>query len=240
MNYFIEKISQILLGFGNEFWAAIIGAIIGGIITGIWQFLAFKRENNILTHADLKRKQALGRSLVFKLMRIVSNIKRIDDHLRNCLGDPKEASIIHPWQYVLPIPNLPKEIELSSDEISLLMQNKNHPIINNLLDLHHIHNSNIELFKVYNTKREDLRKTLPASGAQGREFSLRLNAEELLKFRPLMLECNDILRSLHIRGYDDYLLSTKILNEVGEHLNKEIDLGLDTEIIDEHKPDASS
>ena len=116
-----------------EFWAAIVGAIVGGVIAAAIQALTLNHQSNEDQKRRREQNQILGRGLIFKLMRITSDFHSIQAHLDESASGVYRTTNAEPWTYVLPIANLPTPIKFTADEASAVMS-QNAAIANDLRD----------------------------------------------------------------------------------------------------------
>ncbi|MCF6198996.1 MAG: hypothetical protein L3J67_06280 [Hyphomicrobiaceae bacterium] len=70
-----------MLGFGNEFWAAIIGAIVGGLISAGLQWLAYREQKKQREEERKNKDTAIAHSLLFKMIGIHTNLYHFNDYL---------------------------------------------------------------------------------------------------------------------------------------------------------------
>lgn len=214
---------------GNEFWAAIVGAIVGGIVAALIQYMSLRHQTSEEKKRQRERDQALGRGLIFKLMRLVSDLHNIDDHLSSSKSRAEPQMKAEPWLYVVPIANLPDRIKVSSEEASLVL-GQNNDVLNDLLDLEVIHGGALQAMKLYGDLRQALTEKLPHSTFQGSVETLELPVEQMAPLRPRMIELNSIIDALHLRSKADFDLAIKTLTGVSQILAERYDLKLKLEI----------
>lgn len=174
-----------------------------------------KREDG----RDLLRDQALGRSLIFKAMRIASDLHTIHQHVSASLSRLPSEKPTEPWTVVLPIANLPDPSSFSADEVAVAMIGKP-SIASDILDLEAIHKSSIAILKEYANSRQKLLEKIPASNFEGNKGSVELAPEQILKLRPLMIEANSLIEQLAARSKGDSDFARATLDEVSETLKK--------------------
>jgi hypothetical protein len=126
----------------TEFWSAIIGAIVGGLIAYIVQVKAL-REGRRLRDEDHKRvQQAQGNALLFKMIRIHSDLHGIHRHIEGCFEQAEQKGLTgDPWQFVLPLANPPGPIHFSSEEMGMLLALKTDDVFNLVVKMDTVHNS---------------------------------------------------------------------------------------------------
>jgi hypothetical protein len=220
----------------TEFWATIVGAIVGGVISLAIQMISF-REGRSIRQEDRKRQdEALARSLIFKSMRILSNIHVIQGHFVE--SDARAAADgvnAEPWEKYLPIANPPEPINFSSDEMGMLLGLKDDAIFNAMMDMDVRHNSIITTLKAFNTSRTALTEAVSSVGYLDAEEGQRLShimprgAATLL--RPKMIEVNTLAEALKEISASDLEDSKRNLNNLRDLLEKKILFGYKLELV---------
>src|SRR5205823_3103766 len=117
----------------TEFWAAMLGAMIGAAAGG---FIAFVLQRANLRAAGRQRKQeaderrkALGHSLMFKVLQIHSQLRGLNQRLEQSFAEAKGE----PWQTVLPLANYPDKVHFLGDEMAMLLSLGDNDLFNRLL-----------------------------------------------------------------------------------------------------------
>lgn len=173
-----------------EFWAAVVGAIVGALTGG---GIAWALQWHQDTRQTRERNRALARSLIFKLMRIHSDLHGLKKHVDECLASAKEQKLPDGWQSLRAIGNLPAEVSFTPDEMSYLLSLKNFELFNKIVDLDVLHSSTIGIFELYAARRMALMDMLPAS-MQGSIGTITMHDAQLAVFAPKAVEL-DLLAS---------------------------------------------
>jgi hypothetical protein len=106
-------------------------------------------------------QQAQGSALLFKMIRIHSDFHSINRHIEDCFENAgPRHEVDEPWQFVLPLANLPDPVHFSPDEMGMLLSLKNDDVFNSVAEMDVLHNSLIEALKVFNTERRNLTEQL--------------------------------------------------------------------------------
>ncbi len=141
----------------NEFWAAIAGAIVGGVIALAIQMIALNAAARDRKADAAERKNALGHALLFKAVRIYSHLRQFNHHvMAGAEEQKKRGHKAIAWQVVLPFANLPEKVHFSTDEMALLLSLKNDDLFNNAVSFDEVHNSTIDIFATYSERRSSL------------------------------------------------------------------------------------
>jgi hypothetical protein len=201
-----------------EFWSAIAGAIVGGLIAFGVQLIAL-RDAKVQREEDRRRtQQALGNSLLFKMIRIYSNFHGIRGHIEGCFEEAKKKGVKgEPWQIVLPLANPPDHVHFSSDEMGMLLAQKDDDIFNAVVEIDVIHNSLVDALKVMQTLRMNLADRLVAEEVAGNKVSGVIPVAEGIKLRPKMIEVNmlvDNVRALVAKDFDECGVALDRLQEL--------------------------
>ncbi len=160
----------------NEFWSAIAGAIVGGVIALGIQLLALHAAAKDRREAAAERQKALGHALLFKTIQIYSHLRSFNGHLKDAQAVAEKAgqkTII--WQIVLPFANLPQRVHFSTDEMAMLLSLKDDDLFNDLVSMDELHNSTIDIFSTYTARRLSLTAELPTSSMEGEVGTTPLN-----------------------------------------------------------------
>jgi hypothetical protein len=208
----------------TEFWATIAGAIVGGAISLAIQMISF-REGRLIRQKDRKRQdEALAHSLVFKCMRILSNIHLIYGHFIE--SDARAATDgvnVEPWAKYLPIANPPEPINFSADEMGMLLGLKDAPVFNAMMDMDVRHNSIVATLNAFNTSRIALTDTVSSVGfldaGEGQQLSHSMPQSAAAMLRPKMIEVNTLaegLREISAAALQDSKRNLNILRDLLE------------------------
>jgi hypothetical protein len=185
----------------TELWAAIIGAVIGGLIAFAIQMISL-REGRTQRSEDYKRqREVLGYSLIFKVIRILSNINSVRKNFEQAdLRAKHENFSGEPWQIYRAIANPPDPISFSSEEMGMLLSLNDDDVFASILHTDVRHNSLISVIYRFNQSRSDLAQSISTSGSlrseDGFHLSHELTSETFDILRPKMIEVNCLAKSL--------------------------------------------
>lgn len=153
------KLWEIFKTPGSEFWSAIAGAVVGGLIAYWIQIKSLKEARNERVDERLQAEKTLAYSLLFKVIKIQNNLEHIQRHV-----DTQKALYgrsTRPSGYLLALANLPSAIEFSPDEMSMLLSLRNDDLFNRVLSLDNIHNSIIPVWELYAVSRDKVKQLTP-------------------------------------------------------------------------------
>lgn len=183
----------------SEFWAAVVGAIVGsatgGLITWLLQLNQDRRQSRELN-------QGLARSLMFKLIRIYSDFYTFRKHIKDSEESAARDGLPFGWQSFRAVGNLPDKIQFSSDEMSYLLSLKNFDLFDKVLSLDVTHSSTIDILQTYKERRLALTDRLSATmdGAVGSSF---LDEKQMAFFAPKAAELDLMVNELRVRFFED-------------------------------------
>ena len=193
----------------SEFWAAVAGAIIGAIISGV---IAYALQKQNLNEARQQRREedkrhkeeaeerrrALAHALMFKMIRIYSHLRQLSSQLIESLerGKKNLGADVRPWMVIEPIMNAPDHIHFETDEIVMLLGLKDYALFNDLAELDERHNGTLKAISVYNERRLELTPLMPADSFRGNVGSGWSDDQRFLPLMPRMIEVDSIIRAI--------------------------------------------
>ncbi|WP_331374331.1 hypothetical protein [Sinorhizobium chiapasense] len=195
------RLWEILRTPGSEFWSAIAGAVVGGLIAYWIQVKSLKEARNERDNERLQAEKSLAYSLLFKVIKIHNSLEHIRRHVETLKA--LHGSSTQPSGYLLPLANLPSAVEFSPDEMSMLLSLRNDDLFNLVLSLDNIHNSIIPVWEYYAASRETVKQLTHSI-----QFDPELGRSEfeVKKDSPLsvaIFEAEQIARELIKRAYRD-------------------------------------
>lgn len=211
----------------SEFWAAVVGAMVGALAGGGVTWLLQSIQN---TRENSDRDKALARSLLFKLIRIYSDHEAFRRHVENCHENAKKNELELGWQSFSPIANGPKRVDFSADEMSYLLSLGNYDLFNEILSTDVIHTATIEIFEFYALRRMALTDMLPAA-MSGTVGSFTLTPEQFSIVSPRAVELNLLIDDIENSVEEDAANALKALtqfnNAITETIGQEITLDVE-------------
>ncbi len=198
----------------GEFWAAIAGALVGGIISYFLQRATLRQA-----------REGHARALFFKVTKIKSHLMNLKNYLNKGVeeADSKKWSY---WQTVRPLANLPDKVVFSADEMSILLFLKDIKLFNEVMPLEDIYNSTLDVFLTMRTSRNELASLLPAEEMNGIQGTTEITRELMKKAGPKMAEVDDLVRQLHANLKRDVNDVSAALDKMSGLFNRELKLGL--------------
>lgn len=219
----------------NEFWSAVVGAIVGGAIAALLQWMSIKTERNQKRQEFLRDQQALGCALIFKMMRIHSDFHQIHEHFEQCITSASEQGINGElWQVITPLANPPDPIHFTSAEMSLVLAQGDHDVFNVTIDQDVRHNGLVEALKVLNAKRLELGERFAEVAAIDVENGPRIgglvSSRDIQKLRPRMIEVNSLAEGVRKQAKENASESLGALRQLHQLFRKSLSLPFNIQI----------
>ena len=186
MSWLSEAVRQIS-------WSSAAGVLFGAGISATVSFVlqrsSFKeaRQQKDKDRRDVRKAQAL--SLVFKMVRISSDLNNLGKAVREFIergkNEGREGML---FQFVPPTVPLPDTVRFSPDEMAWVLSVDNN-LFNAMGPLDELHASTVAIFDLYNTKRDKLLERLGAQ-MEGVIGTTSLTPEQKRWFDPRAVELN--------------------------------------------------
>lgn len=187
----------------SDFWAALIGAIVGGLIAFGIQIVSLNAAKKQREDDALERKKGLAHSLLFKVIQVYSHLHHFHSHIEEqVVKAGQEGFQGKLWQIVMPLGNGPAEVTFTADEMALLLSLKNDDVFNNVVSSDEVHNSTISAFQMYHRLRDSLLSQMPAQ-MEGSKGVSELTREQMLYLAPKMVELEGLINSIRDRCAKD-------------------------------------
>ncbi len=221
---------------GSEFWAGIIGAVVGASVGGFISFLI--QRNNIKEarkeriDSEKKVEETLARILAVKTLRIFSNNSFLSSHIEECYLNVPANSHDNPFSFILPLTSMPDKIKFSAEEVSLIFSLKNDNLTNMMLSLAECHNSLSDSFALYGKKRDKFFHQMPAE-MQGNVGTTYMDEEERKKREPQMVVMNNLINQIREMAERYTKTSEKALNLLNKLLDEQKGMKLKIELKEE-------
>ena len=213
----------------SEFWAAIAGALVGGFIAAVLQWLGLRASAKERAKNTLENDRAEARALLFKVIKIQSDFQSIAQIFGQMQANAKQHRMPFDWQTCIPLANLPREIEFSASEMSVLLKTKDNDLFNDVVSLDHVHSGIIQNLDLYRIKRGRLTDSLPAE-MEGTIGTTRGDETMRRYVEPKAAELNMLLDQLIASIVDAYDAEMKLTARLTEALNRAYSLGVSTQV----------
>jgi hypothetical protein len=190
----------------GEFWAAIAGAVIGGLLSGIISWLlqrsSYIEARRQRAEDERAMQRMLSTALLIKMNAIYSDINSCHKHFEESIKNAQASdSTLEPWQCITKLSNVFPNIQFTMDELTFVHQLADLDLFNDLSNMDRVHHAIRETVLTYIEKRSTLEDMI---------ISIRI---------PSSLETNGNLNSTFVKIEDTEVLKPKIL-EISSLLNQ--------------------
>jgi hypothetical protein len=216
------------MAFGTEFWSAISGAVVGGVIALLIQLVALNAAKKERALEKKDKREALARSAMFKALRIRSNLFVLHSYIEKSFATANSDTHNEPWTFLLPLANSPADVHFSTDEMTLILSFNNRDLTDLLMSLDVVHNSLIDVFETYRDMRADIQQSMPAKMV-GNVGTTSFTPEELALVQPKMVMMNQLIGDARIRAKTDYEESQQAVDKLLASINDKLKLGIEIE-----------
>ncbi|MCW3848488.1 hypothetical protein OF829_14700 [Sphingomonas sp. LB-2] len=100
--------------FDSNFWSAIVGAVLGGVIALLAQLAAIRNERKTKEIEKRELQSAHGMAVLTKLARMHKQLKALVTHFNKCKAEHPD---LEPWAWARPFAALPLPSDFTSDEL---------------------------------------------------------------------------------------------------------------------------
>lgn len=212
--------------FGSEFFSAIVGALIGGLIAYLVQLQTLREERKAREQQRREEQSAAGYALFFKVLSIYSNL----NHIKNYMVEAREAATGRgdwPLHSTLkPLANVFNPIFFDTEGMSLLLGLKEPKTLNAVLSLDAIHNGVLPAWHLYASKKEQFNQLVSVTNFEPSTGTAAIAIQKGSAAERLMYEVNELAEELAaraIRDADDSQVALELLmGTLNSRLNLEI------------------
>jgi hypothetical protein len=206
-------------------FSAIGGSIVGGAISTVVAFVVQKRN---LTAAKkqwdedrLEIRKARGYALLFKMIRIASNIENLGKAMQSSFEEAARRGLKwDPWQIVQPMVPANDPVNFTAEEMALILSIDD-KLFNEIASMDQLHNSTAALFDLYGTMRQ---KVMERFGAvmSGNIGVTGLTQSEHDWLAPRATELNGLIAVLQQRAIEDGKEAWGVLVKLRDSLEKNL------------------
>lgn len=213
----------------TEFWSAIVGAVVGGAMAFLAQWIAIYEQRQQRAEDLLKTKQSLAIALLLKLMRIHSNFCQMNEHIETSIAEAARHGIEGElWQAVVPLASVPDQVVYAPEEMSLLLTLGDLDIFNLVVDLDVRHNSLIEALRTMSALRlalnEHLTEFVSLEMTSGPRLGASPTSEQMRKVRPKMIELNSLIDGVRALSKENAAASEEAMTRISSLLKNKLDV----------------
>lgn len=187
-------------------FSVIGGSILGGAMSTIVAFVVQKRNLEAAKKQRdedrLETRKARGYALLFKMIRIASNIENLGKAMQSCFDQAAQHGFRgDPWQIVQPMVPANEPVHFTPEEMALILSIDD-KLFNEIASMDQLHNSTASLFDLYGTMRQKVMDRFGAvmSGSIGTTGLTQADREWLA---PRASELNGLIAALQQRSDED-------------------------------------
>jgi hypothetical protein len=214
-----------LITVSSEFWAAIVGAVVGGLIALFAQWLAIRAERKQRKEDRFRSQQALAMSLLFKVRDMHGNYTQSRRSIEEQFAEAKEAGLLgEPWRFFKPFSSSLTHFHFTAGEKATLLELKNDELMNETLLLEPKHYHYVESLRTLNQLLFDLVEKVVPREVKGDRGKVELPQEEFMKLRPRMIQINSLIDQLRVEASEDAETYGKLLEQLAKLYKQRLQL----------------
>lgn len=219
-------LSEAIHFFGSEFWAAIAGAVVGGVITYLIQVQSLREARRARDAERNQADKAIGYSLALKTTALWNNIARMKLQIDGAREKQRNGGLNSLFIALQPLVNLPEPVQYETRELSLLFTIGVPETLNKVFRLDTIHNSLLPVWTLYASKREQLNDAVQVLGIDGESGIASIAIPKGSPGGRLMFEVNDLAEKLAQRVELDELHAREARDMLVTALNTKLGLNI--------------
>ncbi len=197
----MSVISDWLLSLGSEFWSAIAGAVVGGVIAYMLHKSALRESRRERASISLEAQKALGHSLLFKTIRVFEGLNWLKAHVEEA---EKQVTTTVPLAAVMtPIANVPDKVAFSPEEMAMLLSLEDDDVFNQLMLLEAVHNGILPVWERYPLLREKYQQLSKADHFDSQTGAATITVQPGSPLEIAIFEANQVARELASRAHSD-------------------------------------
>jgi hypothetical protein len=183
------------LGRLSEFWAAIAGAIVGGVFSMGLQLIATRSARAERKAERDQYLKTLGYGVLWKTIHIHSDLHNISQHIEDSFRNVPEAHHQSPSQFVIQLASYPELIAFSTEEMALVVSLKSDDLLNDMMVISKNHRTVIDSIRQYDQLRSELGALIEPTFVEG--MRAVVEDPEQLKRHHLKIEVlDDLIRNV--------------------------------------------
>lgn len=201
LKHLLPSIWDWLSSLGSEFWSAIAGAIVGGVIAYILHRSALMEARRERGANQIEARAALAHALLFKVLKIFEGLRGLEQHVDDAVAKVDTTASLAATMYQ--IANLPDPTSFSSDEMGMLLSLGNDDVFNDVMQLDTIHNSILPVWERYGFLREKVQQLHEAETFDGATGASTILVKKGSRLDIALFEANQLASELASRAKRD-------------------------------------
>lgn len=217
----------------TEFWAAVVGALVGAAAGGAISYVLQRMEHAAAARqrADDRRasQRGSGFAILYKAIRMHAVGHQIAQAYAEGFIEAQKQSM-NPGSYIRAISNMPPRLEFAPEEMALILSLGDDSTANQLMAMDVGHNSIISSQDMYNSFRGKLEDSLPgAVMVEGTLGTTEIDETIKLKIAPIVASLDDLAAEILSAARRQAKLADLVLPPLTALLNQKLSLALKIE-----------
>lgn len=227
VNQTISGMSEWLTSIGSEFWSAIAGAAVGGVIAFLLQRSALMEARLERTSSAIETRRALAHSLFFKAICIFRWLFVLKEHVEeSTVRVPSGGSLA---SVMKPISNLPDRVVFSSDEMAMLLALGQVEVFNKMLSLDSLHNEIIPVWQQYALLRERFSQLSTAEHFDAKQGAATISYKSGSQVDIALFEVTQVANLLAERAHHDAAVAKDAVTSLQSLLARKLGVRIEIE-----------
>ena len=213
-------------GLTGPFWPTLIGAVVGAVVGGIITFgiqvngVRIARQERVAAKRQEDLAAAYG--TMVKLVKILTTFRHVAETMleaKTMLETPRFKGV-DLWQVTPPFGGLPAKVSFGEKEVAFVLSTNERGLMLAALELEDMQSNVIDLCVIYSQRREKMTETLTAMEMDGRIALTSFKPEDMAKIAPHVMPLNDLTAVLSGRTPGYVVNATRIFDEMLAHCRK--------------------
>lgn len=186
----------------NEFWSALAGAIVGGMIGIIGQIMTIRANRAVIFDPKSEQIRAASISILYKIIKVHSNNFSVLLSFKDAVEKENTVSSIsgskstvaEPWQIYMPLANVPAAVYFSDSEMNAILAEGTDELFNDIFQIEISHNALMPAVQTLRDESNKLRMMFMAYSHEDGMMSGHLSANRYREFLPATVLVNGLCR----------------------------------------------
>lgn len=232
--------SHSFLGLSTEIISGIVGALVGvvgsGIISWVIQASSWRVERRAREADRLHLDQALGHSILAKLMKINADLAGLKKSIDESFQIANENGVHgKTWQGLRIPANTLDRIVFEAPELALILSLRDSAALQSMIELEASHNSILSMVELYGNERRIISDKMDVAVVDGFVFAAMLSPADAKKYHPKIVELNSLVSHIIEENRSSLDYSVKSIERMITLLNEKRDLNMKITMINRNE-----
>lgn len=210
----------------NNFWAAIIGASVSGLIALGIQLLVLKQAKDERAATEKARRAVVAKGLLFKTVRIHSDLMALAKHVSDGVAAGlQQRPPITGWAAVRPLSGEMEPVHYTADELAMASELGDDQLLQDVLELDWRHGTVLSIVTTYSRRRMEL-EDLVGGRVEGGVLHVEMNDEEYRFAAPRAAGLNQMIREMETYNAEDAARAGRALRKLSMLLREKVGITL--------------